>query len=62
MISLNQYSVDYYCYYFILTGYKTVELTDAQRQLRQEKAKRRREQANEKIENDKVCRLLILCC
>ena len=31
-----------------------MELTDEQKQRRQEKAKRRRQQASEKIENDKV--------
>jgi len=36
------------------SGYKTTELTDEQKQRRQEKAKRRRQQASEKIENDKT--------
>ncbi|GFO41168.1 ino80 complex subunit b [Plakobranchus ocellatus] len=36
-----------------LEGYKTVELTEEQKQRRQEKAQKRRQQANEKMENDK---------
>lgn len=35
------------------SGYKTVELTEEQKQRRQEKAQKRRQQANEKMENDK---------
>ncbi|GFS12973.1 INO80 complex subunit B [Elysia marginata] len=35
------------------SGYKSVELTEEQKQRRQEKAQKRRQQANEKMENDK---------
>ena len=35
-------------------GYKTVELTEEQKQRRQQRAKKRRQQAHEKREKDKV--------